>query len=43
MVTLRPIRLASMREERSRTVDPERTIECSISAWSIVTSSPIAV
>ena len=42
-VTLRPIRLASIRYSRSRIVEPASTIECSSSARSIVTSSPIAV
>jgi hypothetical protein len=41
-VTLRPIRLASMRLSRSATREPASTIECSISERSIVTFSSIA-
>ena len=41
--TFRPSRLASIRDSRSETVQPERMIECSTSERSIVTFSSIAV
>ena len=43
MRTFLPIRLASTRDSRSVIDEPESTIECSSSAFSMVTSSPIAV
>ena len=42
-LTFLPSRLASIRDSRSQTVQPERMIECSTSERSIVTFSSIAV